>query len=76
MRLTARSEAGSDPVAGIDADGDGAVIDQGHLHVRVITSSPKWEPGIQGGKPVKVTYQFPVIFKQNVVDSSTVPSIK
>ena len=44
--------------------------------VRVISSSPKWEPGIQGGKPVKVTYQFPVIFKQDVVDSSTVPSIK
>ena len=44
--------------------------------IRVISSSPKWEPGIQDGKPVKVTYQFPLIFKQDVVDSSTVPSIK
>lgn len=42
--------------------------------VRVITSSPKWEPGFQDGKPVKVTYQFPVIFKQNGNDSSTLPS--
>ena len=31
--------------------------------LRVINSSPKWEPGIQDGKPVKVTYQFPVIFQ-------------
>lgn len=74
MRLTDRSEAGSDPVAGIDADGDGAVIDQGHLHVRVITSSPKWEPGIQDGKPVKVSYTFPVIFKLNGDEPATAPS--
>ena len=33
--------------------------------VRVLSASPKWEPGEQGGKPVKVTYQFPVIFKLN-----------
>ena len=31
--------------------------------LRVINSSPKWEPGFQDGKPVKVTYQFPVIFQ-------------
>ena len=31
--------------------------------LRVINSSPKWEPGLQDGKPVKVTYQFPVIFQ-------------
>ena len=31
--------------------------------VRVISSSPKWEPGIQDGKPVNVTFQFPVIFR-------------
>ena len=30
--------------------------------VRVISSSPKWEPGEQAGKPVKVSYAFPVIF--------------
>lgn len=33
--------------------------------VRVISSSPKWEPGLQDGKPVKVSYSFPVIFKLN-----------
>ena len=31
--------------------------------VRVISSSPDWEPGMQGGKAVPVTYIFPVIFK-------------
>lgn len=31
--------------------------------VRVISSSPKWEPGYQDGKPVNVTYSFPVVFK-------------
>ena len=30
--------------------------------LRVISTSQKWEPGAQEGKPVKVTYQFPVIF--------------
>ena len=33
--------------------------------LRVINSSPKWEPGLQDGKPVKVTYQFPVIFQMS-----------
>ena len=31
--------------------------------VRVVSSSPKWEPGYQKGKPVRVTYTFPVIFQ-------------
>ena len=31
--------------------------------VRVVTSSPLWEPGRQGARPVNVTYQFPVIFQ-------------
>ena len=31
--------------------------------VRVISNSPKWEPGTQGGTPVRVTYVFPVIFQ-------------
>lgn len=30
--------------------------------VRVISMSPKWEPGIQRGKKVRVRYTFPVIF--------------
>jgi len=32
---------------------------------RVIKASPKWTPGMQRGKPVKVKYQFPVNFKLN-----------
>ena len=31
--------------------------------VRVISSSPKWEPGRQRDRAVKVTYTFPVIFQ-------------
>ena len=31
--------------------------------VRIVSSSPKWTPGKQRDKPVKVTYTFPVIFQ-------------
>ena len=31
--------------------------------VRVVSSSPKWKPGKQRDKAVKVTYTFPVIFQ-------------
>lgn len=31
--------------------------------VRVVSSSPRWSPGMAGGKPVDVTYTFPVIFQ-------------
>ncbi|MGC9470664.1 MAG: energy transducer TonB [Bacteroidales bacterium] len=30
--------------------------------VRVVSSSPKWEPGKQRGKPVRVAYTFPIVF--------------
>ena len=31
--------------------------------VRVVSASPEWQPGLQRGKPVRVTYTFPVIFQ-------------
>ena len=31
--------------------------------VRVVSSSPKWEPGRQQDRAVNVTYQFPVVFR-------------
>ncbi len=31
--------------------------------IRVIKLSPKWEPGRQNGKPVRVQYTVPVIFE-------------
>ena len=31
--------------------------------VRVVSSSPRWKPGEQKGRPVRVTYAFPVIFQ-------------
>ena len=33
--------------------------------LRVIKMSPKWQPGMQRGKPVKVKYQFQLQFKLN-----------
>ncbi len=32
--------------------------------LRVIQSSPQWTPGMKDGKPVPVTFTFPVIFQQ------------
>ncbi len=31
--------------------------------IRVITSMPKWKPGIQRGQPVNVKYTIPVVFR-------------
>ena len=39
--------------------------------VRVISASPKWEPGRVDGKPVNVTYMFPVIFRLRGDDAPT-----
>ncbi len=36
--------------------------------LRVVSLSPKWTPGYQKGKPVRVSFTFPVIFQLN--DSS------
>ena len=45
----------------------------------MLSTSPNWTPGEQGGKPVKVTYQFPVIFqlrgRDQVRNDSTAPQI-
>jgi protein TonB len=30
--------------------------------VRALKASPKWKPGIQNGKPVRVQYSVPVAF--------------
>jgi protein TonB len=31
--------------------------------VRVIQSMPKWKPGMQRGKPVRVRFTLPVVFR-------------
>jgi len=33
--------------------------------VRVVESMPKWTPGKQNGKPVRVRFNVPVMFKLN-----------
>ncbi len=39
--------------------------------VRVISSSPKWEPGMVKGEPVDVSFVFPIIFKtKKTIDES------
>ena len=40
--------------------------------VRVISASPKWEPGLVDGKPVNVTFSFPIVFKLSGDDSGEV----
>lgn len=41
--------------------GVGAGCDQ--EAIRVVRGSPKWKPGKQNGKPVRVQYSIPIIFK-------------
>ena len=38
--------------------------------VRVIKGMPKWKPGIQKGKPVRVSYQIPIYFKLDTPQKS------
>lgn len=47
----------------IIARGIDAVLDKEAL--RVIQSLPKWKPGVQRGKPVRVSYTVPINFKLN-----------
>ena len=42
---------------------DGVCAELDREAVRVVSMSPKWKPGIQRGRPVKVTYTFPVVFQ-------------
>lgn len=39
--------------------------------IRVIKSSPKWEPGKQRGKPVRISFTFPINFKLLSVSRSS-----
>ena len=40
--------------------------------VRVVKSMPKWKPGMQDGKPVRVSYNLPIVFKLDDVDQSKI----
>ena len=40
--------------------------------VRVVESSPDWTPAMKDGKPVSVTYTFPVIFQLNDTENTGV----
>ena len=36
--------------------------------IRVVSASPYWKPAIQNGKPVRVTFQIPVVFSRSAGD--------
>jgi TonB family protein len=38
--------------------------------VRVVKAMPKWKPGLQKGKPVRVSYMLPIAFKLDEGDKS------
>lgn len=38
--------------------------------LRVVKAMPKWKPGLQKGKPVRVSYMLPITFKLNEGDKS------
>ncbi len=56
--VNSKGEVGSVTVA--RSSGDTSLDNEA---VRVISSSPKWTPGSQQGKPVRVEFLFPVLFK-------------
>ena len=45
-------------IRGVDPELDGEAV-------RVISAMPKWKPGMQKGKPVRVKYTVPVMFRLN-----------
>ena len=45
--------------------GDAAVKVLEAEAVRVVSSMPKWNPGMQGGKPVNTQYVLPIVFRLN-----------
>ena len=57
-------------------DRDGSVLDvkvlrdlglgTGFEAIRVLRASPKWTPGLQNGKPVRVAYTLPIALKLEV----------
>ena len=76
--LTYPEKAKADKVQGrvilqFTVDADGSVRDVKVLRgvredldaeaLRVVSASPKWTPGMQGGEPVPVIYTFPIIYQ-------------
>jgi protein TonB len=56
LRKTAGSVSDVTVVRGVDPSLDKEAV-------RVVSSSPKWTPGRQRNKAVRVVYTFPVIFQ-------------
>ena len=44
--------------------------------VRVISSMPKWKPGMHKGEPVRVSYQMPIMFKLGQTNDENKTTVK
>ena len=53
-RTEVKVEAGDAAVKALEAEA-----------VRVVSSMPAWNPGMQGGKPVYTQYVLPIVFRLN-----------
>lgn len=62
-RVTLQFTVGKDGIVGNVKILRGASEELDAEALRVISNSPKWEPGRIDGKPVPVTFTFPVVFK-------------
>lgn len=60
LQFTIEKDGKLDDVKVVQSSGDQYLDDEAF---RVVSSSPDWQPGALHGKPVKVTYTFPVIFQ-------------
>ena len=60
LQFTIEKDGKLDDVKVVQSSGDQFLDDEAF---RVVSSSPDWQPGALHGKPVKVTYTFPVIFQ-------------
>ena len=60
VQFVVRKDGSINDVKLIRSTGD-ASLDAEAL--RVINSMPKWNPGVQGGKPVNVQFMIPIVFK-------------
>jgi len=62
LKFTIEKDGRLDNISILESSGDSSLDAEA---LRVVSSSPNWTPGSFHGKPVKVTFTFPVIFQLN-----------
>lgn len=73
-------------IANFIVDKDGSIYNPGIIRsvnpdldaeaIRVLSTMPKWKPGIQGGKEVRVRYTVPINFKLNKPEAEEIKNSK